>query len=503
MRLLYRLEKIQLIPIAIGISIACLMFSDFYLVKVLASFFGSTKPFKIFPYEVSLCISIAIFIVCILVTKINTLNTVIIQNQEKVFILLLLIGFQTVGVIPGPLDTSDIVFGIITILWLVNVITSERYDIHGSPLNFLNLTLLFFAVFSVINGGLPAIFAMTVLIKAVVTSFFIIDILRRKEWIVYFIKALFVITTISAIIAIIQEIVFYTTGFILAMYDAKFIKLILEQTPFGTFLRVPAFTSMHMFLANFLVTSLLIGFNYFLYSYDTINPREKRLVIIAMSLTAVALILTFSKTSMVGFTFGIMISVFIKWHTRSIHFLMLILLLGPIIYLTGLSDTIYEKFWNQLELMGDLGNRVELLRRGIEGCIHKHPFIGAGIGMGKKYTQDIYGWGVHNAFVRAADDIGIFGLFVFIGLFIYSYARIIAALTIVEEPKDRAFLTTLIAGLTAYLINIQFQPDFLSYYNWVFVAFIESSVIVLSNESKKLNNKAMSSFEDSIFIRNM
>ncbi len=49
----------------------------------------------------------------------------------------------------------------------------------------------------------------------------------------------------------------------------------------------------------------------------------------------------------------------------------------------------------------------------------------------------------------------------------------------------------LFAGLAGYLVNIQFQPDFLSYYTWLYIGFVECTVIVLRKEARKPTSKVM------------
>lgn len=479
------------IPAAIGIGIGALIISDFYIVNALASLFNESRMFRMVPFEVSLVIFLLVVIATLCAANILKLNAVI-RNREKIFIILLMTGLHTIGLFPGGIDSSDIMLGLFIVLWLFSVFTTERYKVIASPLHYFNLALFFFAVLSIINGGVSVIFSMAPLFKAVFMSFLIIDMARRKEWIFFFVKVLFVITVISAVIAIIQEGIYLTKGIIIAQYNTKFVKLIFESTPFGTFLRVPAFTGMHLFLANYLVLSLLVGFNVFLYFVSDMKRRARIMLLIAMMLMATALVLTFSKTNMLGLSFGILMSILIKWRTRLIHFLTLFFLVTATSYIFGLFDVLYEYCLAQIELLGDIGHRLDLMRRGIEGFFYKHPFIGAGLGSGFEYTQDIKGWGVHNAFIRAADDLGIFGFLVFTAMFIYIFLRLLSTIPMVKDRNEKVLLTTLLTGFFAYVINIQFQPDFLSYYNWIFLGLIECTVIVLRRSPTEMNGDVIS-----------
>jgi len=413
------------------------------------------------------------------------------ERREIIFISFLIVSFQMIGIFPGRLDISDLFFVTIVPLWLILIFTRKNYQIVGSSLNYLNLALLSIGILSVINGGLASINTMLSLIKAMLFSFLIIDIVRRKECVVYFMKTLIVVTTFSAIVGILQEIIFLKTGVIFAAYDKRNIGLILEQTSMGTFLRVPAFTKMHLFLANYLVLSLLIVFNAFLYLWNSLKGKDKKWLTISMVITGIALILTFSKTNFIGLGVGILFSVLIKWPPYFIHISLLLLLFMVFAYLGGFVHIFYESIISEMQLLGDTGLRLELMRGGIEGFFNKYPFIGAGLGQGKKYTQDAIGWGAHNAFVLAADDVGIFGLLIFCSIFLYGALRLIFAIFIARDPEEKAILKTLLVGLIALLINIQFQPDFLSYYNWIYIGFVESAVIVIRKRSKMFQQESM------------
>jgi hypothetical protein len=463
-----------------GITIGCLIVSDSHIVDLIASHLDHAEFLRIFPFEISLIVLVSVVAALFLFMKTKTISRAL-RHREKLFIIALLVGLHTVGLIRGVIDTSDLIFGMIVVLWFVSVLASPQYKIVGAPLNLLNLALVLCAILAMINGGTNLI-VLIPLIKAVVTSFLIVDIVRRKEWVIYLIRTFLIITTISALIAILQEVVFFFSGIILATYDPKHVRLVLESNSLGTFFRVPAFTGMHLFLANYLVISLLIILNIFLYYGKELN-KKRRLTLTGMAfLMTAAFIFTFSKSNILGLLCGVFLSVILRWRSRWIHFAVYILLALVVAYSFGLGKVVHDSFLAQIELGKDVGLRAQLMRRGIEGFIYKHPLIGAGLGRGRLYSQDAFEWGAHNAFILAADDLGIVGFLVFSGLFLYGFIRVITTLAVVKKPFEKAFLRTLLAALVAYVINIQFQPDFLSYYNWILLAFIECTVIGFRKE---------------------
>jgi hypothetical protein len=468
--------KTAAIPIMIGIFIGILMMSDLQIRKILSFLTSDIQTLDIFPFEVPLIIFFFLLVIPVLILNVNRMNVLLIEKREKIFIVLMIVGLHTSGLLPGKMDTSDLLFGAFTVWWLVNAFVNKSYRIISGPLNFLNLALFMCAILSMINGGLSVIFRMLPMVKAMVICFFIIDILRKKEWVVFFIKTLLVVTTISAITGIVQEIIFLLNGTIAFSVDPKLLKFLFEPTPFGTFLRVPAYTGLHLFLANYIVISLLLGLNAFLYLRDRLTQREKLFLKVAMMIMSVALILTFSKTNMLGLTAGFTLSILIKWPQKMIHFSMILLLVvvGSY-YVPGLWDTVYNHIVSDMELGGDMGLRVQLMRRGVEGFLYRYPLLGAGVGRGTEYTQDVFGWGTHNAFILAADDVGIFGFFVFLSLFVYAFIRIITTIPVTRNLDEKTILKALLTGFIAYTVNIQFQPDFLSYYTWIFLGLMEGA----------------------------
>lgn len=469
----------QLVPAFLGISLGLLVVTDLYLGNILGAYFASARFIKVIPFGVFMLVCSLAITLYFLIKNINKA----VETREVLFIILLIIGLQSVGLFPGRIDGSDLFLIFFIVFWLISVFATEKYNIVGSPLNLLNLVLLLFTILSAINAGPWFMIKMAPLLKAMLTSFLIIDIVRRKEWVIFFIKALVVITTFSAIIGIFQEILFLYNGTILAQYNTKYLNLMLQSTPFGTFLRVPAFTSMHLYLANYLVLCLLIGFNSLLYFRTIMNHKEKLLVSIAMVLMISALILTFSKTNMLALAVGVLLSLFLRWGSRLIQLLTALALPVLLAYLAGVWD-IFFKYAISSKTLREIASRSQLMRDGIEGFLYKHPFIGVGPGRGAKYTGHVMAWPTHNAFILAADEVGIFGLLAFCSIFIYGFLRIIVTIPSIKDPKEKTILKILLVGLAAYVVNIQFQPDFLSYYNWIYIGLIESSVIVFKKSSR-------------------
>jgi hypothetical protein len=472
------------VPAGIGLALGLLVISDFYSTNYLVSIFGYRKLFKTVPFEFSMILLVLLLLMVSASYVLSRNFTRAIEKPDRIFIVLLITGLHTVGIFQGMIDSGDVFFAIFFSFWIIRILTTKEYEIVGSKLNALNLILFTCAILPSMHAGFNILFSMMPLVKAMITAFLIIDIIRSKESIVFFIKTLFVITTISAIIGIIQEIVFLINGTILFPFPEKFLFRVIETNSYGIFLRVPAFTGMHLFLGSYLTFGILIGLNVFLYLNSVINRREKLFILIALIIMTAALILTLSKTIMIGLFMGIIVSLSIKWSSRFIHFIAIVLLLVAVVHMLGYWEIIIKYLILDMEV-GDIALRIELIKESINGFLDKHSVIGVGIGKGNTYTDNILGWPVHNAFILAAVESGIFGFIAFCSIYIYVFLRLILTIPRTQEPEKKTILKILLASLLAYFINIQFQPDFTSYFNWILLGFIECTVIVFSNDSKK------------------
>ncbi len=483
MKVVHDYIKSGFVPACMGLLLGVLVIADFYSVNLLVSVFGHRDFLKIVPFEFSLFLLAIITVIILASYAVSRTVSAALIKPDKVFTVLLIIGFQTVGLVQGRFDSSDILFALLFLSWFINILTVKEYEIVGSKLHVLNTVFFLFAMLPTINGGLFTLLSTIPLVKAIVTSFLIINIIRTNESVMFFMKALFVVTTLSAVIAIVQEAAFLFTGKILFSVSEKFMSFLMETNSLGTFVRVPAFTGMHLFLANFLNVGLLIGLNYFLYLSSVLKRREKVFVITAMALMALALVLTFSKTNMLGLAVGVSLSLLIKWRSRLIHFAVILLVIVAVVQWFGYWEKIYDKLTLDTE-SGEIGLRLELMKEGLNGFFHKHYLTGVGVGRGVQYTVNVKGWATHNAFILSAVETGIFGFLMFCSLFIYGFLRLILTLPGIQEPHMKTVLVILLASLLAYVINIQFQPDFTSYFNWILIGFIECAVIVFKKESK-------------------
>jgi putative inorganic carbon (HCO3(-)) transporter len=400
-------------------------------------------------------------------------------HKEKTLIFLLILSSQ-IG-LGARIDPSDfLIFGVLLFI-LVNVFVDTSYKIR-LPASLLFLALLFFAVLSLISGG--SILMLPSLVKLTVVFFLIANLIRTKEHCLFTIKVFIVITTCSAIIGIVQEIIFLTTGATLVGFIPPQMRdQMYESTPWGIFLRIPAMTGWYEVLSNCIIISILLGINLLLYPI-IIKKNQRLLMYSALFIMSMALLLTFSKSALLSLILGVILSIFIKWKKLAIHFLMALLALVIFAHLAGLFDILAEYVTSDISLGGEMGDRVNLIKSGIQGFF-KHPLLGVGIGSGARYTQTVRGWPVHNIFILIADEIGIFGLVIFLLIVLRLIVKLLYMISTARNDGEKGIITASLISLIALIVNLQVHPSYKDYFIFMIFGIFEAVALMTSEQANR------------------
>src|SRR3972149_6737656 len=388
------------------------------------------------------------------------------QKKEAVFAIVLIISSQVKGLTSiGMLDFSDLVIGIFLIILLVENFKNLQYKIIVTPLFVLTLILFFSIVLSYTNEvsvTKSSIISLIGPIKWLITILLILNLIRGKKDALFSLKAFIIVTLFSGIIGAAESLLYLFTG--IGFHTNKFD---FEHTPFGLFLRSQAFFGHIHGLAATLTLALAILF--FILLAHRINIFwKKRTVMLLFVITFIALVFTFYKASLIAFGLIFIIGIFIRKPSYFIHITMGLLLIIILVYLSGLSDHVVESIPRQL-YTGDFKSRLELDKAGIEGFLHEHPIVGAGMGNNRIYTPHPSAWPAHNAFIQVADEIGVIGLISYCLIYVYLFYRLIITNFLLKDKKDRIIIQSLLLSLIAFFTIGQFAP--LAYILWVFIYF--------------------------------
>lgn len=402
----------------------------------------------------------------------------LIDKKEKVFITSILLASQLLALAPGHLVST---FAVLLVLfpWFLYIFANKEYKITWSPLHILMLLFLLSVLLSIFNGGRESLLKLPAYIKDIIVFFIMVNMIRDRETAIFSLKMLFYVITFSAIIGILQEILFFFTGLELVGYIPEGAKPYMwETTSFGRIMRVPAFTTWYTILANFLLIALIVGINLILYSVLT-KKKERLFLYIAMLLMSIALYLTFSHSTMLVLLLAIIVLILIRWRSLSIHFVTIFLVGILLAYFSGFLTDFVEQPKNYI-ITEDVAVRIDLLRDGITGFFYRHPFIGNGIGTGFRFTSNVDRWPVHTNVVLVADELGLFGIFTYGALFsVFIYRQVISILRL-KDRKDKAVSLSLLIALIAYMINLQSQPTYVDFFLFMYLGLMEAIIRTLS-----------------------
>jgi O-antigen ligase len=120
---------------------------------------------------------------------------------------------------------------------------------------------------------------------------------------------------------------------------------------------------------------------------------------------------------------------------------MLLILVAAPSHLTSTSDS-----------HGSAQHRVSMWGEGIE-MVQQNPVFGIGRGRFARYTGRLI---AHNSGIEIMGEMGLPGIFLWLGMFYLAFRNIFAARAGLEDPKDRAYLMALALALTGYFISSLF-----------------------------------------------
>ena len=424
-------------------------------------------PFKSVLISWLMIVSILIFL-----RYIKAVTTWLLDRKEKVFITSLLLSTQFIALAPGNLVANIALFAIL-FTWFIYIFMHKEYKIIWSPLYILLLLFLLSILLSVFNGGSMSLIRLWHFIKSIVVFYIMVNLIRDREIVIFSLRIYLLLATFSAIIGILQEIIFFFSGIPLVGFVAEASRPHMWQMTFlGNLLRVPAFTGWYLNLDYFLLTSSVIGVNLLLYSVFE-RKKERLFLYIAISLHFIAIYLTFSNSTMLVLLLAIIVSIFIRWRSLSIHFITIFLAGILIAYFSGFITDFVEEPKRYL-ITEDIAIRIDLLRDGLAGFINKHSFIGNGIGQGYRYIGNVDRWSVHNMVVMIADELGLLGLSTYGAfLFVLIYRHFISILKL-KDKKDKAVLLSLLIALIAFIVDLQSQSLYFNFFIGMYLGFVEA-----------------------------
>lgn len=197
-------------------------------------------------------------------------------------------------------------------------------------------------------------------------------------------------------------------------------------------------------------------------------------------ITLIALAFTFYKASLIAFGLILIIGIFMGRPSYIIHITSGLLLIITLVILSGSGQIMVEYVSKQL-YTGDFKARLELDKAGIEGFLHEHPIVGAGMGNNRIYTPHPNAWPAHNAFIQVADELGVIGLMAYCLIYVYLFYRLIITNLLLKDKKDRIIVQSLLLSFIAFFTIAQFEPLAFNFWFWMYFGLLECIAYNLMN----------------------
>ena len=470
-----------LVYMFIGLAISCLVVFDPYGTTYISHLVG----IKLLPFTFVLLISIAIVVIFFLLKYLVKNIYKILENKELLFVIFYVVGYQTNSLELGIIDFSDIVLGMYLLIALISIFVERKERLINTPINLLNLLLLFFVMLSLVNSRVPTK-TQLLYIKIILMYFLMVNTLYSKELVIKCVKWLIIITSCSAVFAIFQEFFFVTTGtLVVGMIEKEELKRMFE----GGLFRVPALMVSYRVFAIILAIVLLLIISLLGFPNSLVRDFKKKMFLYSASfLISSALLLTQAKDVLLGFFVSLVFLLLFRMPRYFIHFIAVTLLLIAVAlsflaYFPGKEETI---IYIVKDVPKEERERMQLDREGIQGFVHGDYML-SGRGRGNKYTANVHGWPAHNAFILIADEVGIFGLIIYSGMYAWILFRLVLLNFVVKDPAYLPIVRGLLCGIITYFIGAQFTASYVEPFLWVLFALTESSARILAKKSSSFN----------------
>jgi O-antigen ligase len=412
---------------------------------------------NIFFYEIIALLLLSLIIAPFLMH--NILDKIF-HKRHDVLLILLVLYPQLKSMSMGVLDLAD--------LFILPAIIFYFFDYSDSEVDFLKSKYVFWLLMMLLsiflsssNGGIGSFKGAIAITKSSFYYFILIIMVSNYENFYRVLRIFFISIVASSLLAILQEFLYLFTGkAVVGNISSDALSLMIEKTSIAVFLRTPAMYGSPQAFSNMLSFAIPVIGAYSLFENDRRILGNRYIAISCCAVTALALILTFSRGSWIGAMFGAIIFLVMYESRYLIHYAALLLLGGVVSFVTGVTDVFWDEIYSQLKLGGDLSDRVFLANDSLVR-LGRHPLLGVGFLLGRRYTGSAMGWPAHNGFILVLVELGFIGFIVFLGLFIKSIVDLLAMFTRAEK-EIKLLAAALMGGVLGFMVQIQFDPNTVS-----------------------------------------
>lgn len=365
----------------------------------------------------------------------------------------------------GPLTPLTFAILLLFALWVLEYLTNPAAT--WIPSGFVVLVFLFFlTIVASTLGGRPLSVFGDLLASSVklLLAVMLVDILRTRSMVRYGLWMMLAAAAVGALVGVAQSVLFYGFGieFSLAEQDYRY-----AHAPFGTILRATGFSRFANQFAPPLVIAALVSAG-----LCVGGARKWRRGLGAVGvLCTLAVVASLARGAWLALLIGLVILPLVVKPQRALLWLGVAIPVFLAAWLAGPIPWAMKKLHGLSE--SGLIERGMLLSSGLE-TLAAHPLNGVGVGNFGPYSPTLERHPVHNAMLQVGTELGVFGLLIYMTIFVWVGARLIGAVRATDDPLRKAELRALLLGLFGLLIVIQAEPMGYSQFVWIYLALAAS-----------------------------
>ncbi|MEW6742808.1 MAG: hypothetical protein AB1486_08615 [Planctomycetota bacterium] len=408
---------------------------------------------RIVPY----LLTVSIVVLCCALTFLVTASARLFALRYQILTGLLVLApiFPAIGV--GRLNITDVVF-LAALIALLAIAFMERIPLRAPlPLVLLLMALAALAVTSIVNGRITSMLSEHILLSKFLWLLLMSFLIMGPRLLRLACNCLIAGAAISSVLAIASQIVFFTTGMILAFGDDanRF-----KETPLGMAMRATAFQPTAHALAHLLTLALALTLMLRLRNWQ-------KLVLVPLLALGIGTCFTTGGFLVLGALLAL--APFLLRPNRTVLYLLAALSGAVVLYLLGGMAWVVDNF---LSAMGGSGfeERAELMRWGV-AAIHRHPILGIGV----RNFLSMYDQVVHCAYVQVAVELGLPAGVIFTSIVAF-FLGACAFLAASGTRSLRQLFKGLLLGMATLAVMALFEPIYDNSVTWMFLGLVTSAV---------------------------
>jgi O-antigen ligase len=216
-----------------------------------------------------------------------------------------------------------------------------------------------------------------------------------------------------------------------------------------------------------------------------------RWLILGLCFIVPALVLTFAKDILLGASAGLLLLLLMYRPKRFVPLALVTGLAGALVLFAAIA-IVPGNIDTAVDLTRTVPKseveRIRLDRDSIEGFMHGPYFwTGRGVFSGYRYTPHTRRWPAHNAFIKAAAEVGVAGLAVFLLIYGLAIARVVALNIVVRDGPYLPIVRSLLAVMVVILVGAQFEADYLEMFVWAMFATAEATWFLVRRQAVATN----------------